>query len=201
MGIDHRPATDERSDIHVHGRHAYHTGGEVGAATNSRTARDDANGVLNGEGPRRIRVLVEKAESWLTVARRDRHVLELTDAKPEQDAALDPRHRAPGAVCLARRRSHLAGLQLIEQLVENFIGADAERRDVLFGAELLDALLEGHARAPALRSAARTVSRCASASGTRGDRSRFSALPSSAMAALTGTGLDSTNAARIQGSS
>ena len=42
-------------------------------------------------------MLVEKAESLLPVVR-DRHVLELADAKAEQDAALDPRNRAPRAV-------------------------------------------------------------------------------------------------------
>src|SRR5205823_14745742 len=127
------------------------------------------------------------------------HVHQPAEPESEQDSLLDPRHRAPRSVFASNGRTHLPRFERLEKLIENSKRIVPEVRDVVLGGHSTDAFFDHQRRAPAARRALRTVSVCASASGTSGRRRLFSIFPSSAIAAFTGSGLDSTNSARIHG--
>src|SRR5687768_2139100 len=119
-------------------------------------------------------------------------------AKREQDAALHPWDGGPLPFRRPRRRTHLAALELIEELLDHLHGVVGQTVAGLHREDLLDPAVEGSTlsprhSAPAARSASRSDSRCSSASGTSGSLRTSSMRPSMDIAAFMGMGLLSAN--------
>src|ERR1035437_6102757 len=197
--IDHRARADVRADVHEHRRHADDTGRDVHAPPDRRAARHDPHAVLETEALRWNGVLVHERER--VAARRE--VRQLAEAERDENPALHPRHRAPGAIVSSNSRTHRARLECLEQLVDDAprvarrLGS-LRKREQLVQTRLERAdsdSRETHlASAPASTRLARSFASCFASIGTSGSRSWFWCRPIIASAAFTGIGFDSQNA-------
>ena len=171
VGIDHRAFAHVRAHIDIGRGHHDGTGGEVGAAADAGSARDDPHAVLGLELAHREGGLVEERELALG------HVRDRAELEPGEDHFLHPLVDDPLAV-LFLRDADFAFFQAFDDFVETFEGYFHNSSSVL----AINSSVLGEA-------------------GTSGRRSSFLIRPRRAMASLPGMGFGSTKQALNRGDS